>query len=369
MKKRESNFDLLRILSCIAMIMIHVSARYYIALTNPDVFGEKYFNYNFYIVVFNTISRFAVPCFVMLSGAFLLSDPKNKDRKYFYKKSIKSILIPVIIFSIGYFIFFENSMIHQIINHNGSKELLFEPIKRFIYGAPYYHMWYMYMLIGLYLIVPDIIKYQENMNEKTRKKVTLFIFVICAISGVMTKTYINYGIAKVVLYIGYLLMGYEIKQKVKNKNNLKAILFITSGLLTELLLSRFVYKYQIGTDLNDMEYIKNILFGIDNFHPFVVISSILIFTGFGYLKTNIDLSKIANKTYYIYLFHAVVLFFTEKLAIRTFGINIDARIAIPIEILIVFIISYILTNIYLWIYKKINKNEFIENKLYKLFNL
>lgn len=369
MKQRENNFDLLRILACLAILMIHVSSRYYISLTNPNVFGEVYTKYNFFIVVFNTISRFAVPCFVMISGAFLLSNPKNKDRKYFYKKSIKNILIPVIIFSIGYFIFFENSMIHQIINHNGSKELLFEPIKRFIYGAPYYHMWYMYMLIGLYLIVPDIIKYQENINPKTRKKVSIFIFVICAISGVMTKTYINYGIAKVVLHLGYLLMGYEIKQEIKNKNNLKAILFITSGLLTELLLSRFVYKYQIGTDLNDMEYIKNILFGIDTFHPFVVISSVLIFKGFAYLKININLSKLANKTYYIYLFHAVVLFFFEKLAIKTFGINIDARIAIPIEVLMLFITSYILTNIYLWIYKKINKNEFIEKKLYKIFNV
>jgi len=213
MKQRENNFDLLRILACIAVIMIHVSSKYYIAMTNASFFGEKYSNYHGFIVFFNTISRFAVPCFVMITGAFLLSNPKNKDRKYFYRKSIKNILIPIFIFSIMYFIFSELNVIWNIINNISNITSLGGPIKNFICGSPYYHMWYMYMLLGLYLIIPDIIRYQENMNEKTRKKLSVSIFVICAISGVMTKTYINYGIAKVVLYLGYLLMGYENKKK------------------------------------------------------------------------------------------------------------------------------------------------------------
>jgi len=195
------------------------------------------------------------------------------------------------------------------------------------------------------------------------------IFVICAISGVMTKTYINYGIAKVVLYLGYLLMGYEIKQKEKNKNNIKAILFISTGFIIEIILSIFILKYQIGVDQTNLESMKNILFGIGSFHPFVVISSLLIFTGFSYLKININLSKLANKTYYIYLIHAFIIFFEELFIKKYFGITIDARISIPIEIIIAFVISYILTNLYLRIYNKINKNEFIEKRLYKFFDV
>lgn len=68
--KRYNNFDILRILSCIAVIMIHVSSTYRgdYDFDEKDMLG---------IIIYNTLSRFAVPCFVMLAGAFALSNKKT----------------------------------------------------------------------------------------------------------------------------------------------------------------------------------------------------------------------------------------------------------------------------------------------------
>lgn len=50
------------------------------------------------IFLFNTLSRFSVPCFVMLSGAFILGSPYNGDKKFFYRKALKSTMLTTVIF-------------------------------------------------------------------------------------------------------------------------------------------------------------------------------------------------------------------------------------------------------------------------------
>ena len=90
-KKRLFNIDLLKIICCISVIIIHVSATYINTISN-------YMDEIFYINLLNCITRFAVPCFVMISGYFAISNNKKDDCIAFYKKKIKNIIIPMIIF-------------------------------------------------------------------------------------------------------------------------------------------------------------------------------------------------------------------------------------------------------------------------------
>lgn len=53
----------------------------------------------------HAVTALGVPCFVLLSGAFLLSNYKNRDIGYFYKKSFFNIFLPAIIISLGYSIY------------------------------------------------------------------------------------------------------------------------------------------------------------------------------------------------------------------------------------------------------------------------
>ena len=107
MNKRESNYDLLRVICAIAVIFIHV-ANWFLQAS----FKINYQNYGFVFegsllatVILDTLPRFAVQCFVMLSGAFLLGNKRNSDFKFFYSRSFRNIGVTTIIFSMGYTIY------------------------------------------------------------------------------------------------------------------------------------------------------------------------------------------------------------------------------------------------------------------------
>ena len=73
MNKRDNNLDLLRIVAAIMVIVQHVLAIYIHRLDNN--LDGYYETANIYF----SMSVYAVPIFVMLSGAFLLSDPQNSN--------------------------------------------------------------------------------------------------------------------------------------------------------------------------------------------------------------------------------------------------------------------------------------------------
>ena len=80
MKKRvrEQNYDMLRVISMICITLIHIGDDYgvYILAEEPGYFfslGN----------ICLTLTTFAVPCFLMISGAFILPDSENKDFKLF----------------------------------------------------------------------------------------------------------------------------------------------------------------------------------------------------------------------------------------------------------------------------------------------
>lgn len=79
--------DVLRVIACLSVIMIHASARYVV---------YDFGSINFWIAnVLDSVSRVAVPLFVMISGALML------DERYSYStKKLSKHIIRMIIFFI-----------------------------------------------------------------------------------------------------------------------------------------------------------------------------------------------------------------------------------------------------------------------------
>ena len=96
---RQNNYDLLRIISTIAVILIHVNWRYF---GSVYTMSETSFAWSMEAII-NIVTRFSVPVFMMLSGAFILQNAENGNAVFFYKKSLKKIFIPfVLAVLIGY---------------------------------------------------------------------------------------------------------------------------------------------------------------------------------------------------------------------------------------------------------------------------
>ena len=369
-KRRELNYDFLRIISCIAVILIHISAIYYYAIYDPSYFGQTIDSNHFSILLLNILGKFAVPCFVMLTGAFVLSNDKNQDRRYLYKKAIKSIFVPTLIIGIFYFIYKEGMIISNVIQQKACYKDMLLPINDFLLGQPAYHMWYMSMLIGLYLIIPDIIKFLRKIEEKDNgNKTIIAIILYLLLCGYFAKSKLQYSLVIFIPYISYLLLGYLIRKKTSNKkSNIKAILFFIITILINCIHAYLATKLHIWNQSN--EIITDIL-GKGAFAPLIILSSITLFISFSYLEINTKFifKKLPQETLYIYLFHVVVVEVLSKLIIYKLGLKIQFALAIPLYVSITFIISWIITKLYLLIYNAIDKGDKLENKIIKILKL
>lgn len=160
-KIRESNYDLLRILSCFSIIMLHVSGGFLMC----DDMGIPV-NAFFSLMLINHLVRFAVPCFLMLSGAFLLADERNADYNFFYKKSIRNIGITGAVFFLLYTMYrVAKFLLRVFVLHMDGTDTVFSIFKDTLRGRPSGHLWYLSVLIGLYLAVPFVIRLASNLQS------------------------------------------------------------------------------------------------------------------------------------------------------------------------------------------------------------
>src|SRR5256885_496912 len=93
---RRQWMDALRVLACLAVIVLHVSAS--VVIDFPDVRSLHWTVGN----IGNAFTHWCVPVFVMLSGALLLSPAKQLPVTVFYRKRASRILIPLAFWSVVY---------------------------------------------------------------------------------------------------------------------------------------------------------------------------------------------------------------------------------------------------------------------------
>lgn len=365
--KRKSNYDLLRIISAVAVIMIHVSATWFISMM--EQVAEHGANVHeipsaFMICVYNSISSFAVRCFIMLSGAFILDNRKNREYKSFYSKSFAKIGVPTIIFSILYVLY--RIPMCFIGGDKGVRELV-SLLKDILKGEPMYHMWYLYMLIGIYALVPVVIRYKESITEKMFYKVSVAFLIWADISRWTSTIRLEWDIGQSFEYLGYFMAGYCIRKIFTGRNNVKAFISILAGILLELCAAGLKYK-QIIVGISDLKY-PNYIF----IQSFFSLASVLIFIGFTLLNVKKEYADMSGITFYIYLIHAGVWHFvTYVIKLVTGGdafYELNGGIWIPVFVIVVFAISYVLSKLYLWIWKKLDKEKKITNYLLKTVRL
>ena len=154
-ENRIEYFDGLRAFATIAVIMLHVCASNW--YTWP-VTASSWITCSFY----DSVVRWCVPCFIMISGALFLD--KKINLKRLYSKNIFRIVVAFIFWSAIY------TFVPSLIN-NGENKLL-----TFLEG--HYHMWFLFTIIGLYIISPIISGVKGNINALRYTIVFMFISAI-----------------------------------------------------------------------------------------------------------------------------------------------------------------------------------------------
>lgn len=290
---RQANYDLLRAISCVTVVLLHVSAMY-VGNNFRDIVGRNEF---LTASCFRVMTQMSVPCFVMLSGAFLLKQEKNADLKSFYIKSAKKLGIPILVFSILYVLF---HYVENIIGrgYKGDYQFnVYEPLIDWLNGEPHTTMWYMYMIIPLYLITPFLVIIKKNVSKR--------VWHISAVVMMVYSILVSYTcslswILQFAEWIGFFMMGDFISELGNDRFDIKISRHpsMCVGLSYLVLL---LYWY---THTNKTMTISGPAF----LAPVNVTASLLLFVGFAYIQVNdhMLIRTISGYSFYVYLIHPFI---------------------------------------------------------------
>lgn len=324
--ERNYAIDTLRTIATFLVILLHVSANYVL-----DADYNSDYHFSFWVAnIVESFTRICVPLFVLISGMFLVG--RKESFKKSYEKRTSRILIPLVAWTVIYLIF---SAAFQYFGH---QSVDYEAIlASLILGRPYYHMWYLYMLIGLYIIVPILNHSIIFISRKTQWIITISLLIF----GMFNYSYDFYlgnrefFLLWFVNYLGYFMLGYLLKDYYKK---ISLTILLTIYILSSLMIAVLSFY--------TMKYFDNSYF-YGNLTPFVILGSVSIYKIFHQvdIKQNI-LSKISYLTLGIYLIHAGVLVtFDSILKILNFNTLDNPVFGIPVKFSVVVLVSGIIAYI------------------------
>jgi surface polysaccharide O-acyltransferase-like enzyme len=325
----------LKVISLFAVIVLHTAS--------PLLMDFKKADLNNWLVAdfYNALVRFAVPVFVMISGALLLH--REYELGDFLKRRLTRVIWPFLFWSliyIGYSWYNEDIAFNSDVWAN--TRIILHQLK---YGA-YYHLWYVYMLIGLYLLIPVIGKFVRNATKKEILYFLLVWFVVMIFSQPYLSRYeplidVHYFTG----YVGYLVLGHYLAFKELPQNGLKTPLIVYFFLcLAGITIGTYLLSAN-NKDLSTLMY--------EPLGPFIVLFSSGIFllarvTVFKLPEFLVKVRGLAGGlSLGIYLCHALFLTLLDgeginyKLCNPIFSIPITALVCFLLSFLLIFLISKI----------------------------
>lgn len=167
--------DWLRVAACFCVVLAHCC--------DPFVASFENDAQAFYTGVFTgSLLRPSVPLFVMITGLLLL--PVKTDMRGFYRKRIGRLIYPLVFWSLvlpliyyGYLNFINPETQNAALSM--SEHTWEETVKKFVgfifnFNYDTTPMWYLYMLVGLYLVMPIVSGWLE---KASRNDLRLFLSI------------------------------------------------------------------------------------------------------------------------------------------------------------------------------------------------
>lgn len=224
-KKRLIYPDVLRIVSIFCVVLIHIASKLWKTVSIYSVTWVS-------LVAIDSICRFAVPVFVMVSGMFMLSPEKDRGLKDLYSKKILRLLTSFVFWSAFYVIF---NTLSGIILSRKTDLSVYKLVGDFIIGK--YHLWFIYMIIGLYIVTPLLRKIVSSKRDMEYFLIIWFVFCIfrnCVplipqYGEQFDKLFSAFKISMALEYSGYYVLGYylhnyDIPKKIQTAIHIFAVL-------------------------------------------------------------------------------------------------------------------------------------------------
>lgn len=329
-------FDVLRIVTVFAVVVLHVCSRRFI-VAFPSTEWEV-------LNVYDSLTRWGVPVFVMISGALFLDEKKDFSIKRLYRKNVVHIICAFVCWSFV-------SQLTKIDSHT--------TVDSFVQGCiegPF-HLWFLKMLLGLYVVVPILRRVVQD------RKTELYFLMIALLTAFLLPL------------IPQVLLFYDPALSLRAEELIDSLfLNIATGYTGYFVLGHFLHHTIVKRNMRRMVYVLGFVSAIgvmvltskgshnlgeptEMFYhyltPFTLFEAAAVFLFFSERFWNRDVKRVewvvnlSKLTFGIYLVHPIFI----KLPDVLWGINssVAAPWFIPVFSCGVFVVSLCVT----WIISKI----------------
>lgn len=295
LNKRNYYYDVMRIVACFLVILNHTSYVF-------ERYGEmKSINWIISSYLF-FLCKTAVPIFIMLSGALLLK--KEEGYIQILKNRIFKMIIVIIIWTVIY----ESVILNKVLNINE----VINALKNAVKVPIYIHFWYLYMLIGLYIMTPFL---KKMIRQFENKDYIIFLSIWFAVSCLVPFINLIYKVEvasyfKIPIFTGYLgfyILGFYLDNLKIDSKLLKWAIIILIGTISLSVFMTLHYSSSIGKTWTLLDQVLMAPIAISSLSLFIIIKYIA-------LKYSIQINKFENiiinlstSTFGIYIVHMLVI--------------------------------------------------------------
>ncbi|AGH81832.1 hypothetical protein PCNPT3_09470 [Psychromonas sp. CNPT3] len=312
--------DFLRFIAVIAVIIIHVLGPFrflYLQIPNADWLAA---------MGYNSMTRWAVPLFIMLSGALLLSSSKPFNAHYYLKNRLLKVVVP----------FLGWTLIYALVSAFMSTGSFVENATSLIMNAPkeptWYHLWFFYDFIPLYFVIPFLAPILKKLTPEHIQLLVVVFFLLFLMHFLKVQSFLQQNL---ILYSGYLILGWYLF----NRDNCPQLKYWLIAGLTMLLLNFF------GSWFLAMENgaYSSFFMGYKSLNT-LLISAMLFVLAQSYAdkitgKMRAFIKIISKYSLGIYLIHPLLLIPVRELTNGVYAIFPNNWIAIPVITFCVLLLS------------------------------
>jgi surface polysaccharide O-acyltransferase-like enzyme len=222
---RFEYLDLLRTLAIVGVTVMHSAAPLLHSSKTSEVWSG---------LVYSSLCLFCVPILLMISGALMLGSTRPLVLSEFYGKRLLKILLPLLAWSIVYY-----ALVCLL---TGSAPNLISFFKRFLTGLWSGPLWFLYMIVGVYLMSPFL---RPAFSDASSNYGPIFVCITFGLTALNCVTRLlweqdlNRFLSGAVIpyYFGYFVLGHLLKARqvrLPGGKPVLALLFLSCAGLTAL---------------------------------------------------------------------------------------------------------------------------------------
>ena len=310
--------DLVRTVGAFLVVMAHVAFQG----------GGSELAASYYFIV----SRVAVPLFFMASGYLLLG--KEEPYGVFFRKRALKVIVPFVAWSVIYMLWKKEGF-----EAGFSFELVISYILKIIRGPRENHLWFFYVLIGLYLFAPILRVFVARAAMQDLWYFCGLWFLVTPVFSFLqefTPLKIGFELYLVAGYTGYFVLGHLLGKLQFTRRQLYLLIFL-------------FFVFSIGSAL------LNALVKSDYFSGYLSMNIVLM-TAFAFVllreipisdSFNRFLAPLSRASFGIYLAHVIVLAVLEQWPVTAGWFFAGSSVyMIPLLGLLGFFVSFVVVAVF-----------------------